>query len=277
MKRSLLARLRSNGVYYIVGALLFLVGVPLYQSFVLTPAGFNNALHASGNGYISAYLAWISGHTLQFVLYRALLLLAFALLCTLPFSLYRIIVAQELLLQQERAAAEKPAQDAEEARGEDKPAGIAVDDSMPANAWRGKGLAVIAVWAGMLGLALSVLGTLASTLYLASSAGSAPASAATLSGIFAIITDTIGRGLIAITALFFGSMIVKSGRNLWPGSWVAFGYIALAVALLLFASAVEIAGAPTSGQSVLSSPATFLFALWVLWLGIMLVRLKPEA
>ncbi len=273
MKRSLLARLRSNGAYYIVGALLLLVGVPLYQSFVLTPAGFDKALSAPNSGYMSAYLAWISAHTLQFVLYRALLLLAFALFCTLPFSLYRIIVAQEIMLQQERVEAARPPKDAEE----DKPTGITVDDGMPANAWRGKGLAVIAVWAGMLGLALYMLGTIASTLYLAVSARSALASTTTLSGVFAITTNSVGWGFIAIAALFFGGMIVRGGHNLWPGSWVAFGYMALVVTLLLFASALEIAGAPTAGQSLLSSPATFLFALWVLWLGIMLMRLKPEA
>ena len=58
---------------------------------------------------------------------------------------------------------------------------------------------------------------------------------------------------------------------------LAFGYLALAVAALLSGSAVAVASFPTQGQAVLTSPAILLFALWLLWLGIMLVRLKPEA
>jgi len=52
--------------------------------------------------------------------------------------------------------------------------------------------------------------------------------------------------------------------------------MALALAALFSASAVEVASAPGSGQGLLSTPAILLFALWVLWFGVMLVRLKPE-
>jgi len=64
--------------------------------------------------------------------------------------------------------------------------------------------------------------------------------------------------------------------KLWPGIWVAFGYTALAVATLLSVSAVAIVSAPIEGKAALTTPAILLFALWALWLGIMLVRLKPE-
>ncbi|MBV9229744.1 MAG: hypothetical protein JOZ18_10560, partial [Chloroflexi bacterium] len=59
--------------------------------------------------------------------------------------------------------------------------------------------------------------------------------------------------------------------------WIAFGYAALAVAALLSGSAVAVATAPAAGQAALTAPAVLLFSLWVLWFGIMLVRLKPEA
>ena len=60
------------------------------------------------------------------------------------------------------------------------------------------------------------------------------------------------------------------------GLGLAFGYVALAIAALMSGSAVEVAFAPTTGQAILSTPAILLFALWVLWFGVMVVRLEPE-
>jgi hypothetical protein len=91
-----------------------------------------------------------------------------------------------------------------------------------------------------------------------------------------VITNTIGIGLLALSCLFFGAMIARSGYNLWPGTWVIFGYTALAVAALLSASAVAVASTSIEGKSPLTTPAILIFALWVLWFSIMLVRLKPE-
>ncbi len=278
MRRNLLARLRTNGTYYIISALLLLLGIPLYQLWVLVPTGFTAALNGS-----SSYFAWIGSHSVTFLGYRALLLIAFALLWTLPFSLYRIIVAQEIMGQQEREAAEQEEEESEEVveegnEGEGTPAledeEEGEQDGMPAFAWRGKGFAVLAAWSGILGIGLYLLGAAIGTFYLVTFSASA---SSTLSSIFTILTDTVGFALLALSALFFGSMIVRAGRNLWPGIWVAFGWAAFLVTLLLAASAVATAGAPVAGQNALATPATFLLALWVLWLGIMLVRLKPEA
>src|SRR5436853_7548750 len=97
MKRSLLARLRTNGFLYLISAALLLIGVPLYQAFALEPAGFSSALTGQAQGTAPTYLVWIHEHNGLFLGYRILLILAFALLLTLPFSLYRIIVAQEIL------------------------------------------------------------------------------------------------------------------------------------------------------------------------------------
>src|SRR6266480_1088541 len=102
MKRTLLARLRTNGIFYLVGATILLVGVPLYQQLVLTAQGYGSALSAVGAGHLPALMLWINNHMLQFITYRALLVIAFACLVTLPFSLYRIIVAQEILAQTEQ-------------------------------------------------------------------------------------------------------------------------------------------------------------------------------
>jgi hypothetical protein len=269
MKHSLLARLHSSSISYLISALLLLVGIPLYQIFILTPAGYSEVLSSGGPDLFGSYLTWISTHSIQFLIYRILLLLAFVLLLSLPFSLFRIIVAQELVAQMEDATRQEDME-------EDK------QRELPPYAWRGKGFAVLAAWTGLFGLLAYLLGTAASTLYLVMMSNrftpntAIPINYTTLSGLFSFITNSAGSGLIAISILFFGAIIARSGHNLWPGIWVAFGYVALAVATLFSGSAVGIAGAATTGQSLLTTPAMLLFALWVLWLGVMLIRLKPE-
>lgn len=264
MKRNLLSRLRTNGILYLFGALLLLVGIPLYQVLILTPLGLGIALNATEAGFFAPYLNWIGNHSSQFLLYRVLLVLAYALLLTLPFSLFRIIVAQEIISQQ----------------GEKEQESL---DGMPPDAWRGKGFAVIAAWGGLFGLIAYIMGTLGSTSYLLFVSNGftmrtpIPGSFTTLVSIFSILSNTVGVGLLALSTLFFGAIIARGGLNLWPGIWVALGYVALAVAALLSGSAVAVVSAPATGQAALTAPATILFALWVLWLGVMLVRLRPEA
>jgi hypothetical protein len=292
-KRTFLSKLHTNGVYYIISGCILLLGIPLYQLLVLIPQGYSNALASASNENFTAYLVWIGNHTGQFIAYRALLIIAFALLLSFPFTLFRIIVAQEILGREEELEEESEPEETEEVQeeidteNEDKEE--QESGAMPAFAWRGKGYAVIAAWAGFLGIILFVLGTSASTVYLYVVGTSFTASISqylastncssactSLSSTFTIIANTVGSGLLALACLFFGAVIARSGRNLWPGIWVAFSYMALAIAAILSGSAVEIVSAPTSGQATLTTPATLLFAIWVLWLGIMLVRLKPE-
>ena len=288
MKRTFLAKLQISARYSLIGALLLVLGVPLYQLFVLIPSGYGDALTT-----LNSTLRWINTHSLLFLGYRALLIIGFALMLGLSFALFRIIVAQEILAREEDGEDEgeeidEEGEDGEDGEhGEDTPAQEKEEegdqaDGMPSFAWRGKGYAVIAAWTGLLGLIFFAGGTLASAIYLLSSASSiSPQSALTdnaapLTGFFAILTFTVGGGLLALSCLFFGAVIARSGRNLWPTMWVAFGYVALAIAALMSGSAVEVAFAPTTGQAILSTPAILLFALWVLWFGVMVVRLKPE-
>jgi hypothetical protein len=279
MKRSLLERLRTNGISYLMSAFLLLLAIPLYQLLFLNRLGYGNALHqassGSNSGY-SAYLKWIGEYSWQFLLYRALLALAFVLLFTLPFALFRIIVAQEITAQADSDADEDKTEEEDSKTEEEQ------EQGMPAHAWRGKGFAIIAVWAGIVGVVIYVLGTIASTLYTLIVSSSihistaVPVSYAGFSAFFTILAQTVGIGLLAISTLFFGAMIARAGRNLWPGVWVAFGYMALAVAALLSGSAVAVASTPGEGQAALTTPAILIFALWVLWLGILLARLKAE-
>ena len=92
MKRTFLAKLQRNGLYCTIGALLLLVGIPLYQFLILIPSGYSNALATQ-----SLALHWINTHSLLFLGYRALLFAGFAFIISMPFTLFRIIVAQEIL------------------------------------------------------------------------------------------------------------------------------------------------------------------------------------
>ena len=317
MKQSLLTRLRRNGAFYLLTAFLLLIGIPVYQALVLVPRGYGNALAATNLHHIAFYLAWIGTHAAIFLIYRILLLIAFVLLLSMPFSLFRIIVAQELMAQQEETELieedddEYENDDAENNDDEDMEDDDTTEESveqnnvdeyennsdteddtdesievasdgMPPYPWRGKGFAVIAAWSGVLGFFAYVIGTLVSTIFLlivahnTATQTSIPSTITVFLSIFSITTNTVGIGLLALTTLFFGAIIARRGTRLWPGEWVGFGYVALAVSALLSGSAVSVASAPTSGQTALTSPAILLFALWIGWFGLMLVRLRPE-
>ena len=288
MKRTFLAKLQRSALYCLIGALLLIVGVPLYQLIVLNPAGYSDALTS-----LAQTLRWINGHGLLFIGYRALLLVGFALMLGLPFALFRIIVAQEIIgradagIEENEGEQQEPDNQAVEEKTNPNDAQVEQEQQqanksgdMPEFAWRGKGFAVMAAWTGLFGLIFFVAGTLASTTYLLISAASQSAhvtgDAAPLTGLFTVLTFTVGGGLLAFSSLFFGAVIARSGRNLWPDSWLFFGYIALAIAALMSGSAVQVAFAPAIGQAALSTPAILLFALWALWFGVMVVRLKPE-
>src|SRR5579883_1548529 len=115
MKPSLLARLQRTARFNIAGAHLLLLIVPTLQLLVLGPQGYGTALATP-----QARLAWIQGHTFLFLLYRLALILGFALLLGLPFALFRIIIAQEIIGRAELEAEEKQESEEEEEEEEDK-------------------------------------------------------------------------------------------------------------------------------------------------------------
>lgn len=288
MKPSFLARLQRTAFVNLSGALLLLLIVPILQLLVLGPQGYGSALASS-----QASLAWIQGHTSLFLLYRLALILGFALLIALPFALFRIIIAQEIVGRAEieedeedeeldDAEEDGEAQDEAEEEESEQLASTDKKDALPPFAWRGKGFAVIAAWTGLLGLILITGGTLASTIYLWSSASYVSAQAplpgnfSSVTSLFAVLTYTIGGGLLAILCIFFGIVIARSGRKLWPDSWVAFGYVGLGVGAIASGSAVQVALSPTAAQATLTTPAILLFAAWSLWFSLMVVRLKAE-
>ncbi|MGZ3643692.1 MAG: hypothetical protein ACXWPS_13960 [Ktedonobacteraceae bacterium] len=282
VKRTFLAKLQRNGFYCAIGALLLLVGIPLYQFLILIPSGYSNALATE-----RSVLRWINTHSLLFLGYRAILIAGFVFMISMPFTLFRIIVAQEILGREENKLEVEDEQEKdseEQAEPQEKNDESARDqpDGMPAFAWRGKGFALLAAWGGLFGLLCFALGTLASTLYLVFSAASLPSAAtslenaAPLTSLFAILTYTVGGGLLALSCLFFGIVIARSGLKLWPGIWIAFAYTAIALAVLFSVSATEVAFDPVTGQTFVTTLAILFFSVWVLWFGVMLVRLRPE-
>jgi hypothetical protein len=288
MKRSLLTRLRSNGVSYLLGALLILLALPFYQDIVMAPRGYGAVVEGLAGGHMAAYLRWIGTYPFQFVVYRFLLIVAFALLLSFPFSLSRIVVAQELMAQMEREEEQRAVQRARKGEnGEDSADEQATDssdsgDALPSHPWRGKGFAIAAAWAGLIGLILYIAGALLSTIYFFivghgfALHAPLPPAVGVISNIFSVMTNTVGIGLLALALLFFGASIARGGRNLWPVGWVLFGYAALVVAALFGGNALSVASTPAADQSAFTTPAILLFGLWMLWFGIMLVSLKPE-
>lgn len=289
MQRNLLSRLCRNGSFYIFSALLLVIGIPCLQIFILAPTGFSDALNDVGNRQ-AGYLTWIHTHPTLFLSYRALLLAAFALLWTLPFSLFRIIVAQEIMVQQEIATeseqdetdsasdSDEEYEDSEEAEEETEANDKTEDqqkDGMPPFAWRGKGFLVLAAWTGIIGIGFYLLSSLAGTFYLLTQSNINTASP--WPGLFTLGTTGIGSGLIGVSTLFSGAMICRTGTRFWPTSWVVFGYAALIVGALTCLSAVAVACTPGSSQSTLTTIATLLSGIWYAWLGILLVKLKPES
>lgn len=286
MKRSFLGRLQRTAWLNVIGALLLLLLVPILLLLVLGPQGYGTALNTAQTS-----LAWIQGHVALFVLYRLTLILGFALLLGLPFALFRIIITQEIIGRAELEAdeaeedeeSEEAEEDVEEESEKEEPEKAAQPaEGLPDFAWRGKGFAVIAAWAGLLAVLFVAGGTLASTIYLWSTAGvfsaqgHLPDNFTSVTGIFAILTYTVGGGLLALASIFFGLVIARSGRRLWPDSWVAFSYMALIAGAVASGSAVQVALAPSSSQATLTTPAILLIAIWSLWFGIMVVRLKAE-
>lgn len=288
MQSSFLGKLQRNAYFSLAGALIILPGVPLIQLLVLDTQGYSTALNTSQTA-----LAWIQGHTSLFLFYRIVLLLGFVLLLSLPFSLFRIIIAQEIVGRAELDENDEETEDTEDDEDGEVDKKNATDtkasdsppleaNGLPAYAWRGKGFAVIAAWTSLLGLILLVAGTLMSTIYLWSSSSivsvqsPVPSNYYTVTSLFALLTYTGGTGLLALGCLFNGIVIARSGRRLWPDSWVGFAYSGLLVGAILSGSSVQVLLNPTGGQASLTTPAILLFGLWAVWYSVMVVRLKGE-
>lgn len=243
-----IARLKLQGFYSILAGALLLLGVPIYQAVVLGPAGYRApADTAFSKGDYGPLLLWIDGHGSDFVIFRCIELAAFLLMLRLPLALYRALRA------------------------------------------RGTTLARWVLVGGSGGLALFVAMIALSTVTFVNTAASysqtrgGPAAAQNILtnfqgfyGIEALGQNTLGGFLIAIFLLCASLLIARSGKL--SNLLVYFGLLAAA---LMAALALLFAVSPPSAQTQLNTPALASFAVWLIWLGILLNRraaqLAPEA
>ena len=85
------ARVKLQGFYSLLAGLILLLGVPLYQSIILGPAGYRAPSDAAFNhADYGPLLLWISKNGGAFTVFRLLELLTFLFALRLPFALYRV-------------------------------------------------------------------------------------------------------------------------------------------------------------------------------------------
>jgi hypothetical protein len=232
------ARIKLQGIYSLLAGFFLLLGVPIYQITFLGPEGYQAPANvAFSQGNYGPLLAWISTHGSAFVIYRFLELIAFLLAIRLPLALRLAL------------------------RG------------------YGSTLTRWMVVAGVGGLGLFVAMIAASTVSFVNAAaqyGGQPPASATANDIVTTFTtiyfveglgqNTLGGALIASFLVCASLLIARSGK--FSGLLVFFG---LLVAALMAALAFLFAVSAPSAQS-LPTPAILSFAVWLTWLGILLVQ-----
>ena len=243
-----IARLKLQGFYSLLAGAILLVGVPIYQAVVLAPAEYRAPSDtAFSKGDYGPLLLWIAGHGSEFIIFRCIELVAFLLMLRLPLALYRALRS------------------------------------------RGATLARWMVVSGLGGLVLFAAMIALSTFTFVNSAASysqtrgGPASARNILtnfngfyGVEALGQNTLGGFLIAIFLLCASLLIARSGKL--SNLLVYFGLLAAA---LMAALALLFAVSPPSAQTQLNTPALASFAVWLIWLGMLLnlraAQLAPEA
>ncbi len=242
------ARLKLQGFYSLLAGAILLLGVPLYQTIVLAPAGYlGPANTAFIHGQYGSLLLWISNHSSSFIVFRLLEIIPFLLLLRLPLALYRT----------------------QRARGRTLARWMLVG-----------GLGGLGLFAAMIALStITFINT--ATSYSQAAPGSATAQNIlnSFKGFYdaeALGQNTLGGFLVAIFLVCTSLLIARSGKL--SNLLVYFGLLAAA---LMAALALLFAVSPPDAQTQLNTPALASFAVWLIWLGILLMqragRLVTEA
>jgi hypothetical protein len=233
------ARLKLQGFYSLLAGAILLLGVPLYQAIVLGPAGYLGPANAAFiHGQYASLLLWISNHSSNFIVFRLLEIIPFLLAVRLPLALYRAL------------------------RG------------------RGQTLARWMLVGGLGGLGLFAVMIALSTITFVNAAASysqaSPGSASaqnivnSFNGFYSIEAlgqNTLGGFLVAIFLLCTSLLIARSGKL--SNLLVYFGLLAAA---LMAALALLFAVSPPDAQTQLNTPALASFAVWLIWLGILVIQ-----
>lgn len=231
------ARLKLQGIYSLLAGVVLLVVVPLYQMTVLAPAGYQAPDAAAFNqGDYGPLLAWISNHNSAFIIYRFLELIAFLLAIRLPLALRRALRAYGGTLARWMVVG---------------------------------GLGGLSVFAGMIAVGTVSFARAAADYSQAGSlqaANNVAMSFNTLYFVESLAQNALGGALVAIFLLCASLLIARSGKL--SGLLVFFG---LLVAALMAALAVLFTVSAPAAQT-LPTPAILSFAVWLIWLGILLIQ-----
>jgi hypothetical protein len=233
-----IARLKVQGGYSLLAGLILLLGIPLYQAIVLSPTGYQIlAATAFTQGTYGPLLLWIGSHSQAFAIFRLLEFGAFLLTLRLPLALSRILHSY------------------------------------------GSTLARWVLIAGTTGATIfgAMIALSTFTFINAANAYSQSATPAARSdvlqsfqgfyGIEALAQNTLGGGLLAAFLLCASLLIARTGKL--PALFVYFGLLAAA---LMAGLALLYAISPLSAQTQLTTPALAAFAVWLIWLGILLLQ-----
>ena len=233
------ARIKLQGFYSLLAGFVLLVGVPIYQSVVLGPAGYRGPSDmAFTHEDYGPLLSWIGIHSNAFIVFRLLEIIAFFLIIRLPFALHRAL----------------------------KPYGRTLARWMLAG-----GLGGLALFVAMIALStVSFINAAADYSSQAPSSAAARGIASSFSSLYgmeALAQNTAGGALLAIFLLCASLLIARSGKlsNLLV-------YFGLLVAALMAGLALLFAVSPPEAQTQLTTPALASFAIWLIWLAMLLIQ-----
>jgi hypothetical protein len=236
-----LARLRLRGGYAILAGALLLIGVPLFQSLVLSPTGYLDAVNAIiTHQQFGPLLVWAAAHPFESRLFRVFEVIPFLLAFGLPGPMRALFWP-------------------------DQPRGgrIAV--------WAGRigfALFALALFIGMFTSAAS-----ATSYVTATTATSRQAIALDYAGRYALetlLSRVLGGTGVTIFLVIFSLRMVRTRARTFP-LW--FAYLGIVCAALMAATALLFALGPAQATTPTSGLAFVFLALWLILEGVLLVRL----
>lgn len=233
------ARLKIQGGYSLLAGIVLLIVIPVYQATVLAPAGYQApAAAAFSQGNYGPLLEWIGTHSTEFLIFRLLELSAFLLIWRLPLALARALRGYGQTLARWTLVC---------------------------------GTGGVAIFGGLLALSTVTFFNTASE-YSQAATGSTTANdiLTSFNGLYgaeALGQNSLGGALIAIFLLCSSLLIARSGKL--SSLLVYFGLLAAA---LLAGLALLYAISPPDAQTQMTTPALLAFAIWLIWLGILLLR-----
>lgn len=235
-----LARLRLRGGYAILAGVLLLIGVPLFQSLVLSPTGYLDAVNAIiMHQQFGPLLVWAAAHPFESRLFRVFEVIPFLLAFGLPGPMRALFWP-------------------------DQPRGGRVA------LWAGRvgfALFALALFVGMFTSAAS-----ATSYVTATTATSRQAIALDYAGRYALETLLSrvlgGIGVTVFLVIISLRMVRTRAFPLW------FAYLGIVCAALMAATALLFALGPAQATTPTSGLAFVLLALWLILAGVLLVRLK---